>query len=78
MNKVAACNCEFCEISKNTFFTERLLATASAQICNSLRFSKIAPTQIALTFEVSIKICYEEVFSIKYFASIFNNKLFLS
>ena len=31
-------SCEFCEISKNTFFTEHLLATASNRIRVSIRF----------------------------------------
>ena len=34
--------CEFCEISKNTFFTEHLWATASEQVTVSLQCLQMA------------------------------------
>ena len=33
-------SCEFCEISKNTFFTKNLWATASILTCNGILFLK--------------------------------------
>ena len=39
LNKVAGAACEFWEISKNTFFTEHLWATASAFIRLQMFFS---------------------------------------
>ena len=32
-------SCEFCEISKNTFFTEHVWATASVSCFNKLKYS---------------------------------------
>ena len=43
-------SCEFCEISKNTFFTEHLRATAS------IRANQIATAKIKLT-PVNVEKC---------------------
>ena len=50
-----AFSCEFCEISKNTFFTEQLWTTASACNMVSLLLLKSCNIKVIITFRFIIK-----------------------
>ena len=59
-------SCEFCEISKNTFFTEHLLATASDYMWSKNMFISFILFHWSISLNTAYKMFVKKTLHIKY------------